>query len=48
MVYTYQENYLSQDLDNLLKEIKELLLCDGKFDVTEQALYHYLKKIFNI
>jgi len=48
MVYTYQENYLSQDLDHLLKEIKELLLCDGKFDVTEQALYHYLKKIFKI
>ena len=48
MVYTYQENYLSQDLDNLLKEIKELLLCDGKFDVTEQALYHYLTKIFKI
>ena len=48
MVYTYQENYLSQDLDNLLKDIKELLLCDGKFDATEQALYHYLKKIFKI
>ena len=48
MVYTYQNNYLSQDLENLLKEIKELLLCDGKFDVTEQALYHYLKKIFKI
>ena len=48
MVYTYQKNYLSQDLDNLLKEIKELLLCDGKFDATEQALYHYLKKIFKI
>ena len=48
MVYTYQNNYLSQDLDILLKEIKELLLCDGKFDVTEQSLYHYLKKIFKI
>ena len=48
MVYTYQNNYLSQDLDDLLKEIKELLLCDGKFDVTEQSLYHYLKKIFKI
>ena len=48
MVYTYQENYLSQDLDSLLIEIKELLLCDGKFDATEQALYHYLKKIFKI
>ena len=48
MVYTYQENYVSQDLDNLLREIKELLLCDGKFDVTEQALYHYLKKFFKI
>ena len=48
MVYTYQENYLSQDLDNLLKEIKELLLCDGKFDATEQDLYHYFKKIFKI
>ena len=48
MVYTYQENYLSQDLEDLLKEIKELLLCDGKFDATEQALYHYLKKIFKI
>ena len=48
MVYTYQENYLSQDLDILLKEIKELLICDGKFDATEQALYHYLKKIFKI
>ena len=48
MVYTYQENYLSQDLDHLLKEIKELLLCDGKFDATEQAFSHYLKKIFKI
>ena len=48
MVYTYQNNYISQDLDDLLKEIKELLLCDGKFDATEQALYHYLKKIFKI
>ena len=48
MVYTYQENYLNQDLDNLLREIKALLLCDGKFDATEQALYHYLKKIFKI
>ena len=48
MVYTYQNNYLSQDLDDLLKEIKELLLCDGRFDATEQALYYYLKKIFKI
>ena len=48
MVYTYQNNILSQDLDDLLKEIKELLLCDGKFDATEQALYHYLKKIFKV
>ena len=48
MVYTYQENYLSHDLDNLLKEIKELLVCDGRFDATEKALYHYLKKIFKI
>ena len=48
MVYTYQEKYLSQDLDSLLREIKELLVCDGKFDATEQALYHYLKKIFKI
>ena len=48
MVYTYQNNYLSQDLDDLLKEIKELLLCDGRYDATEQALYYYLKKIFKI
>ena len=48
MVYTYQNNYLSQDLDDLLNEIKELLLCDGRFDATEQALYYYLKKIFKI
>ena len=48
MVYTYQKNYLSNDLDDLLKEIKELLVCDGKFDATEQALYYYLKKIFKI
>ena len=41
MVYTYQNNYLSQDLDILLKEIKELLICDGRFDNTEQALYYY-------
>ena len=27
-----------------MEEIKELLLCDGKFDATEQALYHYFKK----
>ena len=48
MVYTYQKSYQSQDLDNLLKEIKELLLCDGRIDATEQALYHYLKKIFKV
>ena len=48
MVYTYQNNYTSQDLDNLLKEIKELLLCDGQFDAAEQSLYSYLKKIFKI
>ena len=48
MVYTYQNNYLSQDLDDLLHEIKELLLCDGRFDATEQSLYYYLKKIFKI
>ena len=48
MVYTYQNNYLSQDLDILLKEIKELLLCDGRFDDTEQSLYYHLKKIFKI
>ena len=48
MVYTYQNNFLSQDLDDLLKEIKELLLCDGRFDPTEQALYFYLKKLFKI
>ena len=48
MVYTYQNNYLSQDLDILLKEIKELLICDGRFDDTEQALYYHLKKIFKI
>ena len=48
MVYTYQNNYLSQDLDILLKEIKELLICDGRFDNTEQALYYHLKKIFKI
>ena len=48
MVYTYQNNYLSQDLDDLLHEIKELLLCDGRFDATEQALYYSLKRIFKI
>ena len=48
MVYTYQNNYLSQDLDDLLHEIKELLLCDGRFDATEQALYLYLEKMFRI
>ena len=48
MVYTYQKNYLSKDLDDLLKEIKELLLCDGRFDATEQALHYYLKKMFKI
>ena len=48
MVYTYQNNYLSQDLDDLLKEIKELLECDGRFDATEQALYFYLQKMFKI
>ena len=48
MVYTYQNNYTSQDLDDLLKKIKELLLCDGKFDSTEQSLYSHLKKIFKI
>ena len=48
MVYTYQKNYLSHDLDILLKEIKELLLCDGRFDDTEQSLYYHLKKIFKI
>ena len=48
MVYTYQNNYLSKDLDDLLVDIKNLLICDGKFDSAEQSLYYFLKKIFKV
>ena len=47
MAYVDQNQYGKDDLDKILSEIKDMYLCDGDFDSTEQAIYYSLKKIFN-
>lgn len=38
-------NYSKSDLDLLFIDIKTLFLADGNYDVTEDNLFNYLKKI---
>jgi hypothetical protein len=38
-------NYSKNDLEGLFVDIKKLFLSDGSFDVMEQSMLAYLKKI---
>lgn len=38
-------NYSKDDLEELFVDIKKLFLSDGSFDVMEQSMLAYLKKI---
>ena len=48
MAYVDKNKYSEKDLGILLDNIKSVYLSDGDFDSTEQTIYYYLKKIFNI
>ena len=48
IAFIEQNNLEKKDLDSLLKEIKLVYLSDGKFDSTEQAVFHVLEKLFNL
>ncbi len=41
-----QHNYSEEDIDLLIADIKVLFFSDGEFDVTEQNMLMFLKRIF--
>lgn len=41
-----QHNYSEEDIDLLIADIKILFFSDGEFDVTEQNMLMFLKRIF--
>ncbi len=41
-----QHNYTNEDIDLLLEDIRALFFSDGDFDVTEQNMMLFLKRIF--
>jgi hypothetical protein len=42
-----QNDYSQEDLDKLLKEIKELYMTDGMSDIVEQTTFLFLKKMLS-
>lgn len=48
MAYIEQNNLGKKDLDALLEEIKSVYLSDGKFDSSEQSVFHILEKFFKM
>jgi len=48
MAYIDQNNLSKTDLDELLKEIHEVYLSDGKFDNAEQGVFQFLNKLFKM
>ena len=48
MAFIEQNNLGRKDLDSLLNEVKSVYLSDGKFDVTEQAVFQALEKLFKL
>ncbi len=43
--YVKSKNYTQYQIDELLREMKEVYLSDGSFDQYEQSIYNMLKKI---
>jgi hypothetical protein len=41
-----QHNYTALDIDLLLADIKALFFADGDFDISEQTMFMFLKRIF--
>ena len=48
MAFIEQNNLGKKDLDSLLNEVKSVYLSDGKFDVSEQAVFQGLEKLFKL
>tara|TARA_Y100000768_G_scaffold387793_1_gene380308 strand:+ start:2143 stop:2478 length:336 start_codon:yes stop_codon:yes gene_type:complete len=46
--YVKSKKYTESQIDELLKEMKEVYLSDGSFDQYEQSIYNMLKKIIKI
>ena len=46
MTYIEQNSLSKEDLDELLADIHQLYLCDGTYDSAEQAIFQFLKKLF--
>ena len=46
--YIKSKKYTESQIDDLLKEMKEVYLSDGSFDQYEQSIYNMLKKIIKI
>lgn len=42
-----QNNYTLEDIDQLLSDIKLLFHADGEFDILEQNMMLYLKRLLN-
>ena len=41
-------DYNQDQLDNMLKQVKEVYLVDGKFDQYEQSIFNMLTKIMKV
>jgi len=48
LAYIEQHNLSQADLDELLKEIHQVYLCDGTYDSAEQTIYKSLEKLFKV
>ena len=48
MAYIEQNNLAKEDLDALLIEIKNVFLCDGEYDSSEQSIFQFLQKLFKL
>lgn len=42
-----EHNYSKDDLDALFSDIKQLFFADGSYDILEQNMFLYLKKILS-
>ena len=46
--YIKMNDYNQDQLDNMLKQVKEVYLVDGKFDQYEQSIFNMLTKIMKV
>ena len=46
--YIKMNDYNQDQLDKMLKQVKEVYLVDGKFDQYEQSIFNMLTKIMKV